>query len=985
VVGESQGRPVFPILVVLVLLSAFNHVARADEPVLRWRSVASAWDEFRLDTGHGAENQSMDDFLEEAGTAPRSGSVSLGTPFQLGLRRFERDTEGDLRGIDVSVVTRSERFKTCQQGADPQQDGFESTCRDFTLDGSRAVWIRFQNNRDPSHRGNLIKVEIDSENVLQIFSTQSGSQDLLAKFQKMFENFVSTLRIEGRAPPAKRSYHAEIRIPRNLRPGDVISPDVVVFDQDGNVAENIIQEVFFIDGREAGSIRWDGSRTRIEVQVSMKDGQAVTASGVIPAVSSPEPEPPRPEPTKVPAPVTVPEPQPEPQPEPGVTGEVPGLGGVGELPGPRTLGEAVVSILGPAAVGLLGALLGGMAGGGGEPAAPPQPGGPDAPPPVPPQKPPGRKRKPKKKKEPSPPPPHPPKGKKDPKKEDGKKKPPKPKKKKVGYWTRVLQRVKDGVKDVASGVAGAAKDIYKNPGLILQTYKNADAEVEATKRAAKDHLIAGAKYVGKSIVHVVKHPGKAIDAVKTTAAETYGAVKDVFQHPGKALNKVKKAGLLVKETVTGVAGAVWKSLKDAARDPDKLVDLVKTLVGIEDLEKSVEMDRSLASRIGHSLLGVLGIYGAAEGVVAVGRGASKVAARGGRGLLASLGDDAARIAAKAAQSSKGLADDAARAAARLGRKAGGNAADDVARVAARVGGETADDAARSAAKVGGKTDDLARSATSSEAAAVERKAARTSTKSPIRQGAEDFIDAPGVVPDTSGYTEHAQRHLQKIADKHDIQIYARPTTERAAKLIKNGEAIPKPMFVKNKTINQIDTLLGASADDIGKVGSFKPVRPSGRDLQRLSPEQAQKVMGRYHQRMAEFSDQASHLMENGDRCFVRKGVVHDRLTGKPYTGDIDVYGFRARNGKRLRPEKVQMISTELRLSRTESNVMHGVHEAWDKTHLIGREREIADGIDRVIRTGHQRGGEALVTFKPKDSIPSASWVAGPDSTIHLGA
>jgi len=277
VVGESQGRPVFPILVVLVLLSAFNHVARADEPVLRWRSVASAWDEFRLDTGHGAENQSMDDFLEEAGTAPRSGSVSLGTPFQLGLRRFERDTEGDLRGIDVSVVTRSERFKTCQQGADPQQDGFESTCRDFTLDGSRAVWIRFQNNRDPSHRGNLIKVEIDSENVLQIFSTQSGSQDLLAKFQKMFENFVSTL--------------------------------------------------------------------RIEVQVSMKDGQAVTASGVIPAVSSPEPEPPQPEPTLVPAPVTVP----EPQPEPGVTGEVPGLGGVGELPGPRTLGEAVVSILGPAA------------------------------------------------------------------------------------------------------------------------------------------------------------------------------------------------------------------------------------------------------------------------------------------------------------------------------------------------------------------------------------------------------------------------------------------------------------------------------------------------------------------------------------------------------------------------------------------------------------------------------------------------------------
>ena len=46
---------------------------------------------------------------------------------------------------------------------------------------------------------------------------------------------------------------------------------------------------------------------------------------------------------------------------------------------------------------------------------------------------------------------------------------------------------------------------------------------------------------------------------------------------------------------------------------------MKTLSGIEDLEKSVESGRPLASRIGHSLLGVLGIYGAAEGAAALGK------------------------------------------------------------------------------------------------------------------------------------------------------------------------------------------------------------------------------------------------------------------------------------------------------------------------------------------------------------------------------
>ena len=958
--------PAFRILVVFALGLALGQVVHAAGPVLAWGPTDSAWGERSLLTGSAANRNGgdLDNLFDTGRNAPRSGSVSLDDPFILGLRHQEKKG-GDWHGIDVTVSPGSDRFKSCGEGADPQQDGYESTCRDFTFEGRDAVWIRFHNLKTTTHHGNLIKVDLGSGNQLTIFSTYAGPAGLVTKFQRMFEDFVSTLRIEDGAPPAKRSYHAEIRIPRNLRPGDVISPDVVVIDQDGNRAENIIQEVFFIDGREAGSIRWDGSRTRVTVQVSMKDGQAVTASAVIPAASSPEPEPSQPEPTQVPAPVTEPEPQPLPQPD--ATGEVPGLGGIGNVPGPRTIGEAVVSILGPAAIGLLGALLGGMAGGGGGAPTPPPPEAPAKPPKTPPKKPRGRGEKPKKK------PVDPSDDSKDTKKKKKKsetdeeekpsekaekeKKKKADEKKKEGYAAGLWRRTKGALSsavEAAKDVATAAMDVANNPGLVIQTGRNAIDDV-------KQGLESGAPYVDK-----------AIEAAPQIAKAIYKKTLDLVTKPTPELVSLED---LVREAQfrqkiegigTGMVQGVLETVKGAATDPDKMADLVKNLTGLEDLEKAAEGNRPLGERLLHGILGALGVVGVAEmaGKVAVKglrSGASGLAKAAGR-KAAGLSDDAIRLAGKATA----LSDDAAR----LAGKASG-LSDDAARLAGKASGK-ADDAAKAAAR------EASEKYIARKAAEIEKKGIMPAEFS----GKGDYIDAPNVTPDLRGYTKRSREQLRRLAHEEGKVIYARPSSPHAQKLLDERKAIPKQAWVKNKTANDIDIRLGAPERSEGLAVSFEPRKPPADEMANMSDELANAVNKRFDERAQEWIDQADNLWENADLCTVRNKLIIDKHTGLPYAGDLDIMGVRHVDGSRLSVS--EWLRFELKARRMPgTNIAHGSHENWIKAKLGTKKRVSDDLIDRGVRGKHalSSGKEALVTFRPGHSKPSASWLADHASKV----
>jgi hypothetical protein len=148
---------------------------------------------------------------------------------------------------------------------------------------------------------------------------------------------------DARAAPQR--YRAVIRV-GPLKPGDVLSPSVDVFDGRGHPASEERAIAFLINGRFANSVIWDGKRAVIEAQISIA-GQALVEQRVIPAY----------DPNRPIAPAA----------------PVPGMGQVGPLPGPANTREALIGVLGPPIIGLLGRLLAGLGGGKPPPTPPPKP------------------------------------------------------------------------------------------------------------------------------------------------------------------------------------------------------------------------------------------------------------------------------------------------------------------------------------------------------------------------------------------------------------------------------------------------------------------------------------------------------------------------------------------------------------------------------------------------------------------------------------
>lgn len=169
------------------------------------------------------------------------------------------------------------------------------------------------------------------------------------------------------APTAPGRYRATIRIPP-LTPGEVLSPSVDVVDENGQPPGMSISVAWYINGVNTPSVVWDGRETRVEVQVSVAN-QAVVEAVLIPAYA------PGGAPTgTVPTAPTLSVPV-----EVLPDGPVPGMTSVGPLPGPVSLGQALVGTLLPPLLITLGQLLAGVRGGSGVPPLPSSPPKPTAP------------------------------------------------------------------------------------------------------------------------------------------------------------------------------------------------------------------------------------------------------------------------------------------------------------------------------------------------------------------------------------------------------------------------------------------------------------------------------------------------------------------------------------------------------------------------------------------------------------------------------
>ncbi|MCB1210980.1 MAG: hypothetical protein KDK97_16775, partial [Verrucomicrobiales bacterium] len=68
---------------------------------------------------------------------------------------------------------------------------------------------------------------------------------------------------------------------------------------------------------------------------------------------------------------------------------------------------------------------------------------------------------------------------------------------------------------------------------------------------------------------------------------------------------------------------------------------------------------------------------------------------------------------------------------------------------------------------------------------------------------------------TSGMPKANILGVQSIANKHNVIILVRPTSKECQRWLLSGKAVPKPVTVKNKTINKFDVMLGAKPGHLG--------------------------------------------------------------------------------------------------------------------------------------------------------------------------
>ncbi len=249
----------------------------------------------------------------------------------------------------------------------------------------------------------------------------------------------------------------------------------------------------------------------------------------------------------------------------------------------------------------------------------------------------------------------------------------------------------------------------------------------------------------------------------------------------------------------------------------------------------------------------------------------------------------------------------------------------------------------------------------------------------LTKGKNDYESAKGD-PDLSGYTKRSRVAIQKIANKNKVQIITRPTNAAAKRLLKSGQAVPKKQFVKNKTINDLDTYLGASKKNVGKVGTFKP-KLNKAQLKTMPKEHVEAIVKRYKQRRREWVNQAEHIRKSIQKgeIYVEDGLIFDEKSRKPFTGDIDIFDIRGPNGEKISKAMYKKVVKEL-VDSGATNVEHGAHLWWERWKGSNvKDIRTAEGIFDSIAGGHSKGGEALVKFGSSSNIN-----AKPKSIFYKG-
>jgi hypothetical protein len=222
--------------------------------------------------------------------------------------------------------------------------------------------------------------------------------------------------------------------------------------------------------------------------------------------------------------------------------------------------------------------------------------------------------------------------------------------------------------------------------------------------------------------------------------------------------------------------------------------------------------------------------------------------------------------------------------------------------------------------------------------------------------------------------------FKEFAEGYGLIVDVRPTNPEARTRLESASALPKPEVLKQKTINDLDVMLGVDQRHKGLVGHLDPaqltVPPEGSVVRHPVTGEPMTVDKALHEQLSDrrarrayefdpsgpIGENMKALMEGGGFSIEPPGIIKfgKGAEAKPFTGDHDVFDIRRVDGRPLTPEEYRFLIQQMR--EWGMNVEHGAHLHWITTDpaKLAIARQHAPGSNEpLIRFG---GGEVKETY-----------------------
>ncbi|MBI3268351.1 MAG: hypothetical protein HYZ53_04965 [Planctomycetes bacterium] len=159
----------------------------------------------------------------------------------------------------------------------------------------------------------------------------------------------------------------------------------------------------------------------------------------------------------------------------------------------------------------------------------------------------------------------------------------------------------DELRDLVTRGAQEAKNEQSLSNVVKNATIRAGDELREAAGQVKDAAVAGVQAAGDAVRDVVKDPRILVDTLGGSLNTVRDGVRDGVKAAGEAAHDVLKDPRIIKETITGSIETVVAT----AKDPGKVVQIVKDVTGVQNFENALDPNRPLLDRFGQVAVGTV--------------------------------------------------------------------------------------------------------------------------------------------------------------------------------------------------------------------------------------------------------------------------------------------------------------------------------------------------------------------------------------------